>query len=152
MSSSFRFFILASSSAGNSAYITDGHTHLLVDCGLSRRESFARLESIGVDPSCLDAILITHEHCDHVSGLGPIAKKLKKTRQYLTYPRRRKHHGLGDPREHGDERRDRDARVHQRLETAEALAAAQLDCADFGNRVMVRRPARCLKIDDCDRR
>ena len=83
MPSSFRFFILASSSAGNSAYITDGRTHLLIDCGLSRRETFARLESIGVNPTCLDAILITHEHCDHVSGLGPIARKLGKP-IYLT--------------------------------------------------------------------
>ena len=83
MPSSFRFFILASSSAGNSAYITDGVTHLLIDCGLSRRESFARLESVGIDPACIDAILITHEHCDHVSGLGPIAKKLAKP-VYLT--------------------------------------------------------------------
>lgn len=78
-----RFLILASSSAGNSAYITDGLTHLLVDCGLSRKETFARLEANGVDPCCIDAILVTHEHCDHVSGLPAIAKKLAKP-VYLT--------------------------------------------------------------------
>ncbi|WP_035957877.1 MBL fold metallo-hydrolase [Bryobacter aggregatus] len=83
MSSSFRFLILASSSAGNSAYLTDGHTHLLVDCGLSRRETFLRLQNAGVDPDCIDAILISHEHSDHVTGLGAIAKKLKKP-VYLT--------------------------------------------------------------------
>ena len=78
-----RFLILASSSAGNSAYVSDGLTHLLIDCGLSRKETFARLEANGVDPDQIDAILVTHEHCDHVSGLGPIAKKLKKP-VYLT--------------------------------------------------------------------
>ena len=78
-----RFLILASSSAGNSAYVTDGVTHLLIDCGLSRRETFARLETAGVDPKCIDAILVTHEHCDHVSGLPAIAKKLAKP-VYLT--------------------------------------------------------------------
>ena len=85
MSSPVRFLILASSSAGNSAFISDGATHLLVDCGLSRKETFARLEANGVDPSCIDAILVTHEHCDHVSGLPAIAKKLQKP-VYLTQP------------------------------------------------------------------
>lgn len=80
-----RFLILASSSAGNSAYISDGHTHVLVDCGLSRRETFARLEAEGIDPHSIDAIVVTHEHSDHVTGLGPIAKKLRKP-VYLTAP------------------------------------------------------------------
>ena len=51
-------------------------TRLLVDAGLSRRETFERLASISVDWQTLDAILITHEHGDHVSGLGAIASKL----------------------------------------------------------------------------
>ena len=45
-----------------------------MDAGLSRREAKKRLAAIGEDLASLDAILITHEHCDHVSGLGPIAK------------------------------------------------------------------------------
>jgi phosphoribosyl 1,2-cyclic phosphodiesterase len=80
-----RFLILASSSAGNSAYISDGHTHLLIDCGLSRRETFARLAAEGIDPHSIDAVVVTHEHSDHVAGLGPIAKKLRKP-VYLTAP------------------------------------------------------------------
>ncbi len=71
-----RFLILASSSAGNSAYVSDGVTHLLIDCGLSRRETFARLEAHGINPHQINAILISHEHSDHVCGLPPIAKKL----------------------------------------------------------------------------
>ena len=44
--------------------------------GLSRKETFERLAQIGVDPESISAILITHEHCDHIQGLGPIARKL----------------------------------------------------------------------------
>ena len=51
-------------------------TRLLVDAGLSFRDTCNRLASIGEDPAKLDAILITHEHCDHVAGLPRLAKKL----------------------------------------------------------------------------
>lgn len=51
-------------------------TRLLIDAGLSRRETFERLDAIGIDPLSIDAILITHEHGDHVSGLTAIATKL----------------------------------------------------------------------------
>jgi len=49
-------------------------TRLLIDVGLSRKETFERLERIGVSPQSLTAILITHEHSDHVSGLPVLAK------------------------------------------------------------------------------
>lgn len=52
-------------------------TRLLIDAGLSRKETFERLAAIGIDPDTLDAILITHEHSDHVSGLPAIARKLR---------------------------------------------------------------------------
>jgi len=52
-------------------------TRLLVDAGLSFKETCRRLVSIGEDPERLDAILITHEHSDHVCGLPRLAKKLK---------------------------------------------------------------------------
>lgn len=48
-----------------------------MDAGLSRKETFERLKALGVDPDSLDAILITHEHTDHVAGLPAIAKKLQ---------------------------------------------------------------------------
>ena len=51
-------------------------TRLLVDAGLSRKETFERLNAIGVAPDTLSAILITHEHSDHISGLQAISKKL----------------------------------------------------------------------------
>lgn len=56
--------------------VATSRTRLLIDAGLSRRETFERLRAIGVDWRSLDAILITHEHGDHVAGLGAIAGKL----------------------------------------------------------------------------
>ena len=69
--------VLASSSAGNSTLVATERTCLLVDAGLSRKETFERLAAAGVDPESLDAILITHEHNDHINGLQAIAKKLE---------------------------------------------------------------------------
>jgi phosphoribosyl 1,2-cyclic phosphodiesterase len=56
--------------------VATDRTRLLIDAGLSRKETFERLAAIGVTPDSLDAILITHEHSDHVAGLPAIAKKL----------------------------------------------------------------------------
>ena len=73
----FKISVLASSSSGNCALVATERTRLLVDAGLSRKETFERLESIGADPHSLSAILITHEHSDHIAGLQVIAKKLR---------------------------------------------------------------------------
>lgn len=69
--------ILASSSAGNSTFVASGCTRILVDAGLSRKTTFERLAAIGERPQELDAILISHEHVDHVSGLARIAASLR---------------------------------------------------------------------------
>ena len=66
--------ILASSSAGNSAFIATERTRVLVDAGLSRREITKRLSAIGEDICRVDAILVTHEHSDHTTGLAALAK------------------------------------------------------------------------------
>lgn len=66
--------ILASSSAGNCVFISTGHTRLLIDAGLSRREISKRLASIGEDAASLDGILVTHEHTDHTCGLVSLTK------------------------------------------------------------------------------
>jgi phosphoribosyl 1,2-cyclic phosphodiesterase len=68
--------VLASSSSGNSTLVATESTRLLVDAGLSRKETFERLTASGVRPDSLTAILITHEHSDHIAGLHTIAKKL----------------------------------------------------------------------------
>jgi phosphoribosyl 1,2-cyclic phosphodiesterase len=68
--------VLASSSSGNSTFIRTDRTCILVDAGLSKRDILARLAAIGEAPENLNAILITHEHSDHVSGLVTLAKQL----------------------------------------------------------------------------
>ena len=69
--------MLASGSRGNSAVVRSSSTSILVDAGISCRETFKRLKSIGDDPHQLSAIVITHEHADHVYGLRVLARKLK---------------------------------------------------------------------------
>lgn len=66
---------LASGSKGNATYISSGTTNILVDCGLSCKELEQRLVSIGVSPSNIDAIVLTHEHYDHISGVDNFVKK-----------------------------------------------------------------------------
>jgi phosphoribosyl 1,2-cyclic phosphodiesterase len=73
-----RVCLLASGSKGNSIYLETGESSILIDAGLSASELLRRLGSVGVDGSELDAILISHEHTDHVRGAGSLARKLKK--------------------------------------------------------------------------
>src|SRR5215467_7078448 len=68
--------VLASGSRGNSAIVESSNARILVDAGISCREAFRRLKSIGRDPRQISAVLITHEHADHVYGLATLAKKL----------------------------------------------------------------------------
>jgi len=68
--------VLASGSRGNSTVVSSSRTRILVDVGLSCREIFKRMAAAGEDPRTLDAILITHEHQDHVQGLAVTARKL----------------------------------------------------------------------------
>jgi phosphoribosyl 1,2-cyclic phosphodiesterase len=69
--------MLASGSRGNCAMVESSNARILVDAGISCRETFKRLKSLGRDPREISAILITHEHSDHVYGLATLAKKLK---------------------------------------------------------------------------
>ena len=72
-----RMTVLASGSKGNSTVVASSRTRVLVDAGLSCRELMRRMVIAGEDPSALDAILITHEHLDHVAGLAVLARKLR---------------------------------------------------------------------------
>jgi phosphoribosyl 1,2-cyclic phosphodiesterase len=68
---------LASGSSGNAALVSCGDTHILLDAGISARRIRTGLQHLGVDPERLSAILVTHEHHDHVTGLAVLTKKLR---------------------------------------------------------------------------
>jgi phosphoribosyl 1,2-cyclic phosphodiesterase len=70
-----RFSVLASGSSGNACYVETENTRILIDAGLSSREIERRLDRVGVAPSSLDALIITHEHTDHIRGAGPFARR-----------------------------------------------------------------------------
>ncbi len=66
--------VLGSSSAGNCTYVASGRTAVLVDAGLSGRETGKRLAEIGVATDSISAICLTHEHGDHTSGLAALSR------------------------------------------------------------------------------
>ena len=69
------FYTLASSSGGNAALIRSGDTAILLDAGISARRIAQALSLLGMTPEDLVAILITHEHSDHVNGIATLTKK-----------------------------------------------------------------------------
>lgn len=71
-----KFCSLFSGSSGNSIFLGVGSTKLLIDAGLSAKRIFEALASIGEKPSDLSAILISHEHSDHIKGAGILSRKL----------------------------------------------------------------------------
>jgi len=73
---SLKVCVLVSGSSGNCISVASSRTAILVDAGLSCRETLKRLESAGVVPESVKAICVTHEHADHVSSLGPLQRKL----------------------------------------------------------------------------
>jgi len=77
--------VLASGSRGNCALVATSSTRILVDAGLSGRETFKRLRALGERTEEVSAILITHEHSDHVAGLQRLATKLNVP-VFLTAP------------------------------------------------------------------
>lgn len=80
--------VLASGSKGNATVVASARTRVLVDAGLSCRELLKRMALVDEDASALDAILITHEHTDHVAGLSVLARRLRIP-VYFTEPTHR---------------------------------------------------------------
>ena len=79
-----RFCSLGSGSAGNSFVVQDNATTLLVDCGFGLNETVSRLERYDIKPDQLNAILLTHEHEDHIKGAFSFSNKYKIP-IYLSY-------------------------------------------------------------------
>lgn len=71
-----RFAVLGSGSKGNCTLVEAGSTRLLIDNGFSGKELIGRLHSLGIAPESLTAIIVTHEHDDHVKGVGVVARRL----------------------------------------------------------------------------
>ncbi len=72
-----RFCLLASGSKGNAIWVEDGPEAILIDNGLSAKELKLRVSLAGLEISKLCAIFISHEHSDHLRGVGPLARNLK---------------------------------------------------------------------------
>lgn len=70
-----KFCPLFSGSSGNSIFVSDNNTNILVDVGMPGKAVDAQLMDIDVDPSSIDAIFITHEHSDHIKGVGVFSRK-----------------------------------------------------------------------------
>lgn len=70
-----RFASLGSGSKGNGTLVEAGGTRVLIDCGFALRDAESRLERLGIEPASIDAILVTHEHGDHLGGVGRFARR-----------------------------------------------------------------------------
>ena len=70
-----KFQSFLSGSSGNSTFVTDDDTHLLVDCGACGKYITECMRRIGITPETLAGILITHEHKDHIAGVGVLSRK-----------------------------------------------------------------------------
>jgi phosphoribosyl 1,2-cyclic phosphodiesterase len=79
-----RFASLGSGSEGNGLLVESADTRILADCGFGLADTVARLARLGVAAESIDAILVTHEHDDHVGGVARFARKFK-TPVWLTY-------------------------------------------------------------------
>jgi phosphoribosyl 1,2-cyclic phosphodiesterase len=111
-----RFTVLGSGSTGNAVLICAGNTRVLVDAGMSARETVRRLALVGVDPAQLDGVIITHEHGDHAGGLRVLLKSLRcpiyisgETRE--AYISERRGVSSEEPRRRAEALRDRTAEI-----------------------------------------
>ncbi|HEX8136479.1 MAG TPA: MBL fold metallo-hydrolase [Pyrinomonadaceae bacterium] len=124
-----RFTVLGSGSTGNSVLLAAGETRVLVDAGLSAKETIRRLALLGEDPARLDGVIITHEHGDHAGGLRVLLKSLRcpvyvsgETREaYIA-----EHRGVSN-----DEPRKRADALRDRVEEIESSRDFRIGAIDF---------------------
>lgn len=75
MKKTIKFCVLASGSGGNACYVETDNAKFIIDAGLSCSEIERRLGLVGIQPESLDALIITHEHGDHIRGAGPLSRR-----------------------------------------------------------------------------
>lgn len=134
-----KFTVLGSGSTGNAVLIATEKTKVLVDAGMSAREICRRLGVMGVEASELDAVLITHEHSDHVGGLRNLLAKVRcpvyisgETEEAYYWQRPRyNENGNGNGSDEGTKRRDalKDRRVL--IGSAEDFRIGDIDFEPF---------------------
>src|SRR2546430_6268978 len=79
-----RFASLGSGSEGNGLLVEAGGSRVLIDCGFGIRDTVARLSRLGVAPDTVSAIIVTHEHSDHIGGVAAFATRFG-TPVWLTF-------------------------------------------------------------------
>ncbi|MDP2313513.1 MAG: MBL fold metallo-hydrolase [Pseudomonadota bacterium] len=70
--------VLSSGSAGNCTYVGDGHAGVLIDCGVSTKQILTRMAEVGLADAPIDAVLVTHEHTDHIGAAAILGRALAK--------------------------------------------------------------------------
>lgn len=91
-----RIAVLASGSQGNATLINSGTKSILFDAGISARKILTYFDELELHTSTLKAILITHEHSDHIRGIGPLARKLKVPVFCTEQTWNKAHHSIGN--------------------------------------------------------
>ncbi len=129
-----KFTVLGSGSTGNAVLVATEKTKLLIDAGMSAREILRRLSVVGVDPADLDAIVITHEHSDHVGGLRNLLNKVSCP-VYISGATEEAYYWYRAPKTNGEEeslkRRDalKDRRVE--IESTQEFCIGDIDFEPF---------------------
>ena len=126
-----KFTVLGSGSTGNAVLICTEKTKVLVDCGLSAKETMRRLAQVGVDCADLNAVIITHEHSDHACGLRVFLKSvdcqvyISESTEISYYTTRK---GVKDIASEGVKRRDA---LKNRIEKIESSVDFRIGDIDF---------------------
>jgi phosphoribosyl 1,2-cyclic phosphodiesterase len=150
-----RFSVLSSGSKANCTYIDAGEARILIDCGLSASRAAERLESLGVPPDSITAILVTHEHSDHLLGVPVFSRRHKvpvfanrRTAAFLKPCYGIEHFSTGEPFSLGEVRINPFSIVHDAVDpvgfvvTARGLKFAQ--ATDLGRVTPLVRDALAL--------
>lgn len=133
-----RFASLGSGSQGNALIVDAGDTRLLVDCGFSTRSTTARLARLSIRPEEISAILVTHEHSDHIAGVSRFSERFG-TAVYMTHGSR-----AAAPENEG-------AISCQLIDSQTKFAIGSLEIAPFPVPHDAREPVQFVISDGCRR-
>lgn len=125
-----KFTVLGSGSTGNATLIATERTKVLIDAGLSCREIVKRLALVGVDATELDAVIITHEHSDHIGGLRNLVAKFG-CRVYISGPTEEAYYQWSRAANGNDESKKRRAALDERSVAIETESDFRIGDIDF---------------------